>query len=359
MRPASPPLALLLSLPLALPLLPRLAHAEAGYDPDQGAYLRSADGRFQLQPYAMVQLQHTATTDGGIRGFQVRAAKWILRATDRETHVVTHAQLNVGDGRAAAEDVYVRWTPRPWLALTVGQIEVPYSRQALVLEAYQQLVDRSTVSARFGLQRDQGVALRLGERPLELTLGAWNGTRQNATDDDGALLGTARLTLQPYGPVPFDESDLADTKEPRFAITLAGAWNPRRTVVPDATKPQATVELARIGQGVLEVNLRHRGLSLASELHVRRLERGGARAVDWGELLQIGWFVLPRRVELAARFSRTTGAVAADDPVEEEALGVNWFLRGHRLKVQLAGTTTRTLRGRRDTRLRTQVEVFL
>lgn len=348
-----------LSLCALLPSALGEARADAGYDLERGAYLRSEGGRFMLQPYAMLQLQHTTTTDAAAHGFNVRAAKWILRATDAEMGVVTHAQFNVGDGKAVAEDVYVRFTPRPWLALTVGQIEVPFSRQALVLEAYQQLIDRSTVSSRFGLQRDQGVALRIGERPLELTLGAWNGTRQNVTEDDGTPLGTARLTLHPFGPVPFDESDLAYSREPRFALTVAGAWNPRRTVTPDAAKPQATVELTHVGQAVLEVNLRYRGLSLASELHARRFERGAETPVDWGELLQVGWFVVPRTLEIALRFARTTGTVGADDPVEEEALGANWFVRGHRLKVQLAGTTTRTLRGRRDRRLRAQIEVFL
>jgi len=333
---------------------------QAGYDPDRGAYLRSSDGAFSFHPYAMVQLQHTATFgDAAAReGFSLRSAKWVMRAYDHSHDLTFHYQLNVGDGRAVAEDVFVRWEPRPWLTVTVGQIEVPFNRQHITLEAFQQLIDRSTVDARFNLQRDQGVSLRLRSAALELTVGAWNGARQNAVNDDPTLLETVRLAFEPFGPIPFQESDLADARHPRLSLALAAAWNPRRVFAPDPDQPKATIEQRRIGQAVLEVTLRHAGLSLTTELHARRFESDGGTATDYGELLQAGFFVVPRRLEVAGRLARSTGAVAAGDPVQETAAGLNLFLRGHRLKLSATWTATRLRRGTGEQRLRSQLEVF-
>lgn len=333
---------------------------QAGYDPERGAFLRSSDGRFAFHPYGMVQLQHTATFGEAAtrEGFAVRSAKWVMRAYDRSHDLTFHYQLNVGDGRAVAEDVFVRWEPTGWLSLTAGQIEVPFNRQHVTLEAYQQLIDRSTVDARFGLQRDQGVSVRLRFGAVDLTLGAWNGARQNVANDDPTLLETARLAWSPFGAIPFEESDLSFSRRPLLSLAVAAAWNPLRSFAPDPAKPQTLTEQRRIGQGVLEVTLRYAGLSLTTEVHARRFETGTGTAVDYGELLQAGWFLLPKRLEVAGRLARSTGAVAQNDPVQETAAGLNLFLRGHRLKLSGAWTTTTLRRGTREQRVRSQLEVF-
>lgn len=349
----------LLALGSFLFALPARAQ-QAGYDPERGAFLRSSDGGFAFHPYAMVQLQHTAPFgDTATReGFAVRSAKWVMRAYDRSRDLTFHYQLNVGDGRAVAEDVFVRWEPTAWLSLTAGQIEVPFNRQHVTPQAYQQLIDRSTVDARFGLQRDQGLSLRLRFGAVDLTLGAWNGARKNVADDDPTLLETARLAWSPFGAIPFEESDVANSPRPLLSLAAAAAWNPRRSLAPDPDRPQTLTEQRRIGQAVLEVTLRYAGLSLTTEVHARRFESGTGTAVDYGELLQAGWFLLPKRLEVAGRLARSTGAVGPNEPVQEATAGLNLFLHGRRLEVSSTWTTTTLRRGTREQRVRSQLEVF-
>lgn len=351
------------SILAAPPARADLPAAEFGYDPDQGAFVRTRDHAWELNPYAMVQLQHVSLFENGdvsSTTFSLRAAKFILHGHIFHPTLTYHFQLNAGNGQVVAENIYLRWDPDPAFGLLAGQIEVPFNRQHITLEAYQQLIDRSIVDQRFTLQRDIGAAVYAGDRAhrFELTLGAWNGARQNAPNDDKTFMGTLRLAYNPWGPIPFREADLADSRHPRLSIAAAGAYNPARVVTdPNGANPPVTWR--HVAQAVFEVTLRWRGISLSTEAHVRHLDVDDKGKLDYGAFAQVGVFVLPKHLEIEARFAAIDGKLQPTDASRELTAGLSYYFRGHRLKLQADTSRLQLVSGTIDYRVRSQLEFFL
>jgi hypothetical protein len=338
--------------------------ASFGYDPDRGAFVRTSDGSWELNPYGMVQLRNITTLRDATptsSTFDLRSAKIIFHGHIFHPSLTYHFQVNAGGGRMVAEDVYLRWDPASWLGLLAGQIEVTYNRQHITLEAYQQFVERSNVNAHFNLGRDIGVAAYLGtpSRRLELTLGVWNGSRQNVLNDDLSYLLTARLAWNPWGPIAFRESDVDHSPRPRLSIALAAAYNPLR-IVAGAAATDPTITTRAITQAVLDSTLRYRGLSLTTETHLRhQIGPSGAAETDIGALVQAGFFLLPRHFELIARHGVILGKLATGEPAREISGGANYYFRGHRLKLQTDYGYLRSSAGATDHRFRVQLGFFL
>ena len=335
-----------------------------GYDPERGAFVGTADGRWELNPYAMVQLTHATAGHGSVvdtNGFNLHAAKVILHGHIFDSSLTYHFQINAGEGRVVAEDLYLYWRALPWLSLQVGQSEVTFNRQHITLEAYQELIDRSIVDARFNLQRDIGAIAWLfdGKKRYEATLGLWNGSRQDAPNDDTGYLGTLRLAYNPLGPIAFREADLDDSFTPKASFAVAGAYNPERIVAAQSPSTSATT-LHHVTQGVAEATLRYRGISLTNELHVRRQAVGDA-AHTWssGGFTQVGHFLVPRHLEIVSRVARVAGSLNADDAVGEETLGGSYYFLGHRFKVQADASHLATRALRQGWRARMQLQFFL
>jgi hypothetical protein len=341
-----------------------LPPAEVGYDPDQGAFLRTRDRAWELNPYAMVQLQQVSLFEKGdvsSTSFSVHSAKLIFHGHIFHPTLTYHFQTNFGDGKVAAENVYLRWDPDRALGLLAGQIEVPFNRQHITLEAYQQLIDRSIVDQRFTLQRDIGAAAYAGDRlhRFEATLGVWNGARQNAPNDDKSFMGTLRLAYNPWGPILYREADLDDSRSPKLSIAAAGAYNPARVVAdPSGVSPPVTWH--HVAQAVGEITLRYRGVSLSTETHVRNFAlEEGKQKLQYGAFGQLGVFVIPHHLELQARFAAIDGKLAAKDAARELTAGVSWYFRNHRLKLQADTSRLETRDGTVDYRVRSQLEFFL
>jgi hypothetical protein len=339
----------------------REARAATGYDPERGAYIRTDDGRWELNPYGMVQLQNVTTwSSGEVRrtSFALHSAKAIFHGHVYDPSLTYHFQLNAGEGRVVAEDVYLRWDPIAELGLLVGQVEVPFNRQHITLEAYQELIDRSIVDARFSLQRDLGGAAYVSDaaHTVEWTTGVWNGARQDAPNDDASYELTTRLAWNPFGPIAFREADLADSHHPRLSLAAAGAYNPKR-VVTDAAGHATTTR--RIAQDVIESTLRWRGLTLSTEGHTRHLtdDRGRSR-VDYGTFLQAGLFLVPRHVELITRAGAIAGTLAQGDVAHEGTIGVSWYLHDHRFKLQADASSLELFAAPTLHRARAQVQFF-
>jgi hypothetical protein len=341
-----------------------LPPAEAGYDPDQGAFLRTRDRAWELNPYAMVQLQQVSLFEEGdvaSTSFSVHSAKLIFHGHIFHPTLTYHFQTNFGDGKVVAENVYLRWDPDRALGLLAGQIEVPFNRQHITLEAYQQLIDRSIVDQRFTLQRDIGAAAYAGDRlhRFEATLGVWNGARQNAPNDDKSYMGTLRLAYNPWGPILYREADLDDSRSPKLSIAAAGAYNPARVVAdPNGVSPPVTWH--HVAQAVGEITLRYRGVSLSTETHVRNFAlEDGKQKLQYGAFGQLGVFVIPHHLELQARFAAIDGKLGPKDAARELTAGVSWYFRNHRLKLQADTSRLETRDATIDYRVRSQLEFFL
>jgi hypothetical protein len=311
----------------------------ATYDDAHGAVIRGDAGTWTFRPSAMIALRQEteSTTDGAIanNGFRLQATRLVMDARQERWKVQFHYQFHSDEGHLATGIVFVRWAPRPFFNLLVGQTRVPFNREHLTGFFYHQAIDRSVVNTRFGLSRDLGVAAQLStpDHRWEATFGLWNGARAAAVNDNQSYLTTARFVFQPNGAIPYEEADLAPSARPRVSFALAVASNPARTWQPGTDGKTTT--WTDIRQVVLEHTLRFRGVSVSSELHLRESQRPDGPRRDFGTLLQLGVFVVPRRFERVGRTAR----IGADKytPGEERGehlVGANLYLNGHRFKLQ-------------------------
>jgi hypothetical protein len=290
----------------------------------------------------------------------------------------------------------------PALSLQAGQYKVPFDRQELTSSGAQQFVDRSLAQNRFTFARDQGVMVHgfLGaekEEWFEYSAGIFNGNGRNRSNNDNPEhLGVGRLYWTPMGPFRYSESDTDNTPKPMLAIGGAYGFNPVRatssstrpitTTIPDPDDPAQTIEIdtgrtlttatetdAEIHRATADIHFKWRGVSALADYYFESrddktpqltLTETGAdgRAISTmsgtgrpmlttqthGYNLQVGVFVLPKRLELAGRFARFNPA-GPDNRVEEARGAVNYFFFAHNLKLQADfGQITRGIRGDRE-----------
>jgi hypothetical protein len=223
---------------------------------------------------------------------------------------------------------FARWRE---FRVRVGQFRVPYSRQSTTGSGSLQFPDRSVVVRALGPGRDIGVMLHgaaLGEDRdlLMYHFGVFDGEGENRRNDDEGLLWVARLALHPFGTFG-GESAFGDPDRFRLGLGVNG-W-----LHQDDGHGEAGDEWS-VGA---DVALRWQRFSILAEVHRRHRDTGGARdptAVGW--FLQVGWMVLPKRLEIALR----TGHVDWDEnggrnsAAREHLVALNWFLDGHDLKLQ-------------------------
>ncbi|MFO8070738.1 MAG: hypothetical protein R6V85_02580 [Polyangia bacterium] len=347
---------------------------DVSFDPGSGLIMTAADGALVLKPIGIAQPLFTAriapssddpvagsgfTLRRGALGFDARLWSWAR----------VFFTANIGRGRLELWDYFVEIDPLEGaLALRAGRFRPWLGRQRLMgCHKYQfvQLSRAMTGLLQMGDGRDLGVGLHgmLGET-LEYGLGAWNGEWSDFAPQSGdstpegvsippnrgVQLG-GRLAVHPLSPLPLgEEPDLAASPEPRMVLAAAAIYNPRhdRTLNLPAFDRDVRYEdhLVQLGG---EAAFKWRGLSAVAELFLARawLDEGAAPEIadrhrsqgldEWGvgTYAQLGWFVVEQRLELAARFDFLDTNAELRGADLYPAGGVNLYLVGYLLELQL------------------------
>jgi phosphate-selective porin OprO/OprP len=284
-----------------------------------------------------------------------------------------------------------------WLNLRFGQWKTPYCRQEMTPDSRQEFNERSIACQNFRFERDKGVQLYgLPMSALvEYYAGVFNGTGRNGPPNpDTNFLYVFRLATNPLGPVGYSEGDVQDSPHPLFGIGTSFGYERARadefttaataTVDPDDPdemeiaslgQPKNRVpfllmiqpfydELANPGGLTAEVQnfevdgaFRWRGFFAQAEYYhawVSNDANGSAAPAPpfvlpqkhfqaWGYYAQAGYFIIPKKLEVAARYSelvpnkdfQTTKANGRTiTPSQTELLGaVNYYFSGHNLKL--------------------------
>jgi phosphate-selective porin OprO/OprP len=341
--------------------------------------------------------------------FRIRRFKTFFNGNAFYPWLKYKAQMNwVGKSDASGnstelEDAIVDLAYFPALSLQGGQYKVPFDRQELTSSGAQQFVDRAITNGRFSFARDQGVMLHgvLGDEKLEwfeYSLGVFNGNGRNRSNNDNPdHLGVVRLYFMPFGSrsgyFKYSESDVENTPRPALALGAAGAYNPvtnrsSATVpitVPDPNNPGGTLDTGRMLQTnteqdadiyrvTLDAHFKWRGLSLLGDYFFESRDNkstqvtmteigtngrpgptvpGASRTADvdltHGFLVQAGYFVIPKKVEIAGRYAMFNPEEPSNK--QEEARGaINWFIFAHNLKLQTDfGAVTKQAKAANDT----------
>jgi hypothetical protein len=339
-----------------------------------GVVFRSPGNRFLLRPGLRLQSVYEAdlATTGPADSARPNSSAFAL----------THAEL-LFEGHAfsprleyrfeldfaetlpqIAKDAFLQWRVGPSLAVRAGQFKVPYGLETQYWNALLEFVDVSQATAAFTLGRDVG--LEVVGRPLagrlQYQVAAFNGPRgpcprniDGLKCDQVDLAYAARVVAAPFGPLPAHEGDLEGEARPRLAVGVSGAYQllptdvRLRSDVPNApldVDQDGRVDNVGVLQGAVELRALWRGASLQAEWFGRR-EDPGAGAPNrsyFGVYGQAGYFVIAHHLQLVARVGRTDlplyGFSAADrllrgTETTEEVGGVNAYLRGHDVKLQV------------------------
>lgn len=203
------------ALPLALAAGASLARPIAAQEPGSGEPL-------------LTRLRQAAQHDWLAFGMLVQAvgdAQWTRRAPGPNGFSIPNARLRVSGrldggfayllqtnfaGSVAVLDARVGYHPVPEVGLEAGLFKVPFSRELLTYGGALDYVERAAVVNGLAPNRQRGIQLggEFNGGRLEYAVGAFNGNRAGANDDN-RVLGVVRVAVRPWGPAGGRHAEVA------------------------------------------------------------------------------------------------------------------------------------------------------
>lgn len=341
------------------------------YSPGDGMSLATPDGAYRLAINLLMQARYThldydeerTTVDESANQWQMRRLYLNLKGNAFNKDLGYRLMVDFGSGTTTTLDAYLEYRVASELQGRVGQMTVPFSRQAITPSSAQQFTDRSDATVSFMPFYDIG-ALLSGDYDKGLVTyaaGVYSGVGSNTlrNRDDNALLG--RLEINPLGKLPYAETDVNHVEAPYLSVggavyynTLLKGINPAGSMVLESSTPPyassngwlgmnflkvgfAPIEELEIFEWETDLNGKWRGFSVQTEYYRGRAEGdfSNRRLEAEGFYVQFGYFFVPRRLEVAGRYSFVDPSMEwyRDDKVEKQGI-VNWYVKGNTLKVQ-------------------------
>lgn len=345
------------------------------YKPGKGFTLISPDEKFQLTlggylqtRYSYTDLEDNTSTKPDISKFELKSVKLVLGGYAYNKDLTYEVQTNFVQGGSSKilERGYLNYRLSDEVQILAGQTNVPFGRQWLNSTTGLEFVDRSYASDAFRPGYDTGLKLhgKLAESLLTYDVGVYGGVGQSTYRSTNNNALAARVTVNPFGPVPYSEGDLEQSVKPLLSIgadyyydTLQATYKPASgTTAASTTLETNNVDLAGsngwLGKGLakftttekldistysLDAAFKWQGVSLQGEYL-----RGEAEGKDSHKKLksegyygQTGYFVIPKTVEVAVRYSFVDLDLDTPDKHITDLTGaVSWYINKHNLKVQ-------------------------
>jgi len=249
-----------------------------------------------------------------------------------------------------------------------GQFIVPYTRQEMNSSATLQFVDRSIVTDFYKPSYDLGAMAwgKVANGLVNWNVSASNGAGQNVRRTTPNNAYTFRVAVNPLGDFPYAESDVDFTAAP--LVSVAGSFLLNK-IPTNATGGKAEANLAAayetgfLANGVNYVNTSAGGTVRAPNdvLDLQMFEidaafkwmgifaqgeymsatakgkNSGAKLESNGWYVQGGYTVLPKTLEIVARYAEldpNTDSFRTKDKRTEVAGGVNYYFAKQAWKVQ-------------------------
>src|SRR3990167_8408635 len=320
----------------------------AMYTPDEEKYsivFRSSDDKYSLGIGGRMQFRYTYKdndADFGARdtnNIDIRRARLSFGGNVYGKLLHYYIEMDGDSFDVGIRDFYVYWTPLEELNAKMGYFKVPFNQQRMTTSAKLLFQDRAIASEAFDQDRDYGVDIygKPLDGYLEYHAAVFNGDGENPAkrvnkDDnkDNELMYVLNLRYNPFGKYDtIDETDIKNTEKFKATIGASVAFNGK---VKDE-KPADTDTIL----GVAELSMKYRGFSWHNEYFVMTEdpESDGDTVDSDGFFTQAGYFVIPKKLEVAARYSLLDpNNYVSDDFGREYALGVNYYFRAHRSKIQ-------------------------
>jgi hypothetical protein len=355
---------------------------QVGYD--HGFYIKSSDEAFLLNIQGLLAIRYIGTErqndnpriqgkqrQDDINGFEISKLYLTFAGhlhTEKLTYQITVKGDTVYSDNWTTYYAFVNYEIVKEFQIQAGLQDMPQGRQFLTWDSQQQFIDRSVAEEVFTLGQSVGVMAHgdLGKR-LSYMAGVFNGVADpwdspslDQLDTDFAY--AARVVGHLLGEGINSEMDLAYSKDPLLDVAASFYYNDDNG---DRTGPAllySIPESIRSGRGIggnavvdsrgteyfgfgADVAFRYRGFSVTAEWYLRDVEsdssysnwalftRKGGPSHLQGGYIQAGYFIVPRKVEVAARL----GGVWDNwnDNTWEYAFGANYYPFGsNNFKIQ-------------------------
>lgn len=355
------------------------------YKVGKGFSLASADEKFQLSLGARLQSRYTFTeneTAPNASEFRVRRMKLFMAGHAYSKDLTYKLQVNFADSGKLLEDAWLNYRFADEAQLLFGQEKVQFARQEITSSGAQQFVDRSNATETFKVGRDTGAMLhgKVAKGLATYNLGIYGGVGQNTvrTTDNNAL--AARVTVNPFGEMAYSEADLDQSAKPLLSI---GGNYYRNTLKKTSATAYETNNLAFagsngwLGRGAsvfgaaeevdidsygVDTAFKWNGFSAQGEYFIGRAEGqdSGNKLRAHGAYAQAGYFIIPKNLEIAARYSYVDPNRDRSDDLRTEVTGaVSYYFDKHNLKLQADATNIhRQPAGTDDMQYRLQAQVI-
>ncbi|HKX12731.1 MAG TPA: porin [bacterium] len=322
------------------------APKNAGYD--KGFFIQTDDGKYKLvfSGYAQFHFEYDRNKGENKFGFRVRRARLTFAGNIINKSLTYKFQIDLVKFKdELLLDAYVNYKFYEQLEVRFGQQTVPYIRQHWVSSSEQMFIDRSLASIEFinaidqdtdkdGLPdkrvrngRDVGLMVhgRANGKKLEYYAGIFNGSGTNTINVNNDFLYAARAVYNIKGDFGYSESDYDFTTSPAFFFGASGFYN------------EVDLSADKLSQLGAETGVKYKGLAMTGELFYRNTKPGDvelSKTNDYGYYAQAGYFVMPKRIEVAARASQIFLEGLQNDKAEFQ-LGLNGYpLKSKNLKLQ-------------------------
>ena len=344
----------------------------AGYD--QGLFLRSADGKFELKLKLRVHAQYAfASKDEGQEkdrtqemNFSASVARLTMGGKAFTPALEYMFESDFGKGFVKILDAYADYAFVPkTLHLRAGMWKRPFARQFILSSGRNEMVERSFVNGYFGEGYDIGLAIHNNytkSPPFEYAVGVFNGDYQNKYPGDkpwfsgsGTLdpeTGAVSVGSGSFSNVPkkfhpalvaraginlggIDGYSEADLEGGGFRLSLAA------NVLADFDTDDDNKSGVRAG---IDFMMKFEGLSFSGAVFAATAQKAPEAGADTGFFdqeyaaagfyLQAG-YLIARQFQPVVRYS--LASPKDQKSAQEVSVGLSWYFEKHNFKWQLLG----------------------
>jgi phosphate-selective porin OprO/OprP len=342
------------------------------YQPGKGFTFTSPDARFQLSLGGRGQFQYQYLDKDDVNGPVQETSVWRIRrfkvymggyAFTKDLTYRVQADLAKSGTAQMLDDAWINYRFTDAVQIQAGQFKIPFSRQELTSDGALQFVDRANAVDAFKPSYDVGTMVqgKVAGGVLAWNAGLFNGTGQSGTRTTNSGAWAARVIFNPFGEMRYSEADLENTPSPLlslgagyFANTLKRNANSTFLDTTTSTPPYAgtagwlgkaaantaifdNTERVDVGTYGFDAVFKWRGFSAQGEYFGGKAEgqNRGRTVHSRGYYGQAGYFLLPKKLEVAARYSSVDPNREKTQDLQVEVTGaVSYYFEGHNLKLQ-------------------------
>ena len=340
------------------PVKPTIQYVEG-----RGMVFRSLDNMFEASLGFNLQVRFTrfdldeTSAGSDVDEFRVRRFKLFLSGFALDPRLTWRFQADFAAPSARLfDDGWLNWKFSDAVSVQGGQYKTPFSREELYNDGVIQFAERALATDAFKPSRDIGVMFAGGffKNVLAYQAGVFGGNGQNTLRVSDHVMPMLRLLWNPIGEMGQGEADVQMHQGPALSLGAAGFHNTLKKNTDQGYESIAlnytsstgwlgrnaklftTGEEVSIQEGGLEAQLKWHGLSVQGEYFVGQALGKDSRVklYSYGYYGQAGYFVLPCKLDVAARYSLVDyNRNTVNDSVSIVSAVTNYYFRRHALKL--------------------------